>query len=227
MSTLRKLGVHQINYLIVSHNHPDHYGGIETLVGRVPIDTIIWNGRRLEATSLGILRKRSEALGTQWIAAEDGLLNVGHLRAHLYASPNHESDSENDASVAVLIDHRDTRILVTGDLETLGEQRLIEKNIGRVDILRAGHHGSRTSTHSTFLEKIQPSDVVLSMGRNNRFGFPHAEVVFRVRKYGARIWRTDRDGRVSVNLNGAPTIRAVFQSKQRLKPIAYPQRSTR
>ena len=118
----------------------------------------------------------------------------------------------------MLIQHKEGRVLLTGDLEHEGEQRLLKENLGRIDVFQAGHHGSKTSNHAALLKKIRPRDVVFSVGRNNRFGLPHKDVVHRVRKTGARMWRTDRDGRVWLKFAKPSSIQATHQSSLALRP---------
>ena len=98
-----------------------------------------------------------------------------------------------------------------GVLVQKGEAHLIEQNVPRIDILRAGHHGSRTSTHTSTLNALCPSHVILSLGNNNRFGFPHAETIRRIRRHGAGLWRTDADGRITVTFHNGYEIGAVNQ----------------
>ena len=109
--------------------------------------------------------------------------------------------SENDRSISVRVDGYKTSMLLTGDLEKIGERYLISQNPGSVDVLKAGHHGSRTSTHSALLDAVQPRSVIASLGSRNRHGFPHPEVIARLRKRHIPLYRTDTNGRIRIKFD--------------------------
>ena len=156
-------------------------------------------------------------MGMKWTPALMHTLKVGGFKLRLMPAETNPKATENDASISVLIQHKGGRVLLTGDLERDGEKRLLEHNLGRIDVFQAGHHGSKTSNHMELLSMIRPRDVIFSVGHENRFGLPHKDVVRRVRRMGARIWRTDRDGRVWLNFSGRPSIQATHQARLALK----------
>ena len=108
-------------------------------------------------------------------------------------------------------------MLFTGDIEAAGERSLLARTPAAMlaaTVLKAPHHGSRTSSSSSFVAAVRPRVVVLSLGYRNRFGFPAAEVVDRYLEAGARVFRTDRSGAVSVDFGQDPTVvRAYNDSK--------------
>jgi competence protein ComEC len=116
--------------------------------------------------------------------------------------------SENDASVAVRVEGPEGTLLLTGDLEVAGEAALLEAGLTAVDVLKAPHHGSRTSSGAALLGATCPRATVFSVGHQNRYGLPHAEVVARYARWGVAAWRTDQDGRVRVRLSHPARIEA-------------------
>ncbi len=111
--------------------------------------------------------------------------------------------SINDESIATFLTIGSFKALLMADLEELGEQALLEKGLlTQVDVLKAGHHGSRTSTSQDFLAKTKPKFVVISAGKKNKYGHPHKEVLERVAAYHSQIFRTDQQGDVEWIVHG-------------------------
>jgi competence protein ComEC len=114
------------------------------------------------------------------------------VRVEIVRSGWHSARSTNDNSLVLRLVHGEVAILLAGDVEALAEADLAQSGRDlRSDVLKAGHHGSRTSSTDAFLRAVRPSHVVFSVGPHNPFGFPHPEVVERVGSFGAATWRTD------------------------------------
>jgi competence protein ComEC len=108
-------------------------------------------------------------------------------------------DDMNDLSLVLLVEYGGRRLLITGDLTENEEPNL--PAIGPVDVLQVAHHGSNGSSSQAFLQKITPDYALISCGKNNDYGHPHADVLSRLQALGAQIYRTDRDGTVVVRVN--------------------------
>ncbi len=225
----RQLGVSVIDVLVMSHQHPDHFEGLESVIGRIRIKRLIVPHRKRSNDQIKHIERKLAAYGTRIETLDRDPIRIGRFSLHLYPPNPKFTQSENDASIAVHIEHREGDIMIMGDLERKGETHLIKQGPPRVDILRAGHHGSRTSTHSALLNTLCPSQVVVSLGYDNRFGFPHSEVTQRIRRHRAGLWRTDLDGRIVVSFDAGLHIMSPNQetvtitdlvSKQRCQPAA-------
>ena len=105
-------------------------------------------------------------------------------------------------------------MLLTGDLEAAGEAHLLKSYQGPATVLKAPHHGSRTSSGTALLDRVRPEHVIFTVGRNNRHGLPHPAITARYAQRGIRSWRTDRDGRVRVDM-GSPLTVSAFRSTGR------------
>jgi competence protein ComEC len=109
------------------------------------------------------------------------------------------SGMDNENSLCVLFDTEKCDILITGDLDGFGERMLLRTaNIPDVDVLIAGHHGSKNSTTQPLLEVTRPQVVVISAGENNPYGHPAQELLDRLEEYGCIVFRTDRDGTITI-----------------------------
>jgi competence protein ComEC len=119
--------------------------------------------------------------------------------------PGFSSDrGPNDNSFVLRIGYGRRHLLLVGDAEREEEKSLLADVRGRLyaDVLKVGHHGSRTSSSEAFLAAVAPREAVVSVGRRNRFGHPHAAALDALGAAGARVWRTDRDGAVVVTTDG-------------------------
>jgi competence protein ComEC len=110
----------------------------------------------------------------------------------------------NDASLVVSLRLKDRRVILTGDAEAEAEAEMVSRFGARLraDVLKLGHHGSNTSSAEAFLDQVRPEHAIASLGRDNRFGFPHAAVVDRLARRGVRLWRTDREGMITIRTDG-------------------------
>ena len=161
-----------------------------------------WTARRL--------RRLIEERGVAYhrVAAGDSLAGLGgvgavvlHPRAGFVDAGGGSPRGLNDGSVVVRFNYGETRVLFTGDVEEASEPALLGWGAGlRSGVLKAAHHGSRTSSGPAFVEAVDPSVCVVSVGAYNRFGHPAPEVMARFREAGARVYRTDECGAVVVRV---------------------------
>ena len=197
-------GIYRLDALLLTHGDPDHIGGAPVL-----LDTF-----RPHALWEGVIVPRhapSRQVRDRATAAHIGLavrragesFHVGHAHVRVLHPP--EPDWErprvrNDDSVVLEVTCGDVAILLTGDIS--GE---VERDVApqltpaRIRILKVAHHGSRTSSSATLLESWRPQIALISAGRGNTFGHPAPEVLQRLGAIGARIYRTDRDGQITVD----------------------------
>jgi len=114
-----------------------------------------------------------------------------------------EESALNNNSIVMRIVYKDVAILLPGDLEIEGEESILGSNLSlKSQILKAGHHGSKTASSKAFLRAIEPEIAIISCGRKNRFRHPHQEALERIRNEGAKIFRTDLDGAIVIKTNG-------------------------
>ena len=114
-----------------------------------------------------------------------------------------EYDDTNNTSIVLRIDYGETSFLFTGDMETGAEKDLLESGADvRATVLKAGHHGSDTSTGYQFLREVSPRYTVISVGEGNKYGHPSDEVLSRFRDAGTEVYRTDMQGHVIAESDG-------------------------
>ncbi|HEX8950220.1 MAG TPA: DNA internalization-related competence protein ComEC/Rec2, partial [Polyangia bacterium] len=205
---LWRRGIRRIDLLVLSHPHPDHANGLPTLVEQFPVGELWTNGQPTEQPGtvalLAAAARRQVSVGAPrpielggatlrplWPYDDGGELAVDPARG------------ENDNSLVVAVGWRGRSLLFAGDLEAEGEAALLARAGPPVaaDVVKVPHHGSKTSSTAEFVAATHPSIAVISVGERNRWGFPNPGVTARWRDAGARVWRTDRDGGVTVTVD--------------------------
>ena len=216
---LKRRGVSRVDAVVASHPHADHIGGLVHLLEQVEVDHFLDSGQACGSWTARRLRRLIEERGVAYhrAAAGDSLAGLGGVGAVVLHPREGFVDAEggsphglNDGSVVVRFDYGDTRVLFTGDIEAASEPAVLGWGDRlRSGVLKAAHHGSRTSSGPAFVEAVSPSVCVVSAGAFNRFGHPAPEVMARLFEAGARVYRTDECGAVVVRVprEGAPAAR--------------------
>ncbi len=194
---LQKQKVTKLDYLILTHPDSDHIGGAPVIITKFEIDKVFVSNyekdnktylKLIQALDNKRLKYTTPKVGTQY--------TLGTAKITILA-PNGEYDNPNDASVALMIQNGENKFLFTGDAGEDAERDMLGTDIGlSADVLKAGHHGSRTSTSGKFFEAVSPSCAVISCGEDNSYGHPHAETLNTFRMNGVKVYRTDEDGTI-------------------------------
>ena len=202
---LRRQGVRRLSAVVVSHAHADHLGGIPAVLDRYPADVIIEPGDLSDDPRYLEFLSRIEADGTRWHPGRPGdsftLDSVTFTVLHPDTTWAEWGGDLNEDSIVLLVRYREFTALFTGDAGERAE-KLIGRRSGPVDLLKVGHHGSRTATSDDFLDRIRPAAAIISVGTNT-YGHPSAQATGRLRAHGVQTWRTDQDGEVTVTTDGA------------------------
>src|SRR5579864_1820457 len=193
--------IRRIDILVATHAHEDHSGGIAALmenfrprelwVGANPAPALVERARQLHIRTVAMRASTS-------FDFSGARIEVLSLPAD-YAA---KADGNND-TLAFRIAYGARSFLLTGDMERPMEQRLLDdQRLGHTDVLKVGHHGSKTSTTEPFLEAVSPAVAVISAGYGNSFGHPHRDILARLAERHAAILRTDLDGLVTIRTDG-------------------------
>jgi competence protein ComEC len=201
---LGALGVRRLDLVVASHADLDHAGGLRAVLEAVPADRL-WlppGGRRDPAFAALVRTAQRRGVVIEERAAPDPPLWIGDLRVETLAPRRGAAaHSRNDASLVLRVRSAGRAVLLPGDLEQAGEHALLARGVElRAELLKLGHHGSRTSSSAAFLAAVSPTLAIVSAPRHGRFGMPHREVRERLAAAGIA-WRwTGRDGAVLVGL---------------------------
>ena len=188
---LNSLGLTKLDYLILSHGDIDHMGEAINLVNGFKVDKVIFNLGEYNYLELEFIKKLKKKNILYYRNIEK--LNIGNNM--LYFLNNNLYDNENDNSNVIYLNFSNIKIIFMGDAGTEVEEDILDKyNLKDIDILKVGHHGSKTSTSNKFIDKINPKYSIISVGKNNRYGHPNSEVLDILNN--SSIYRTDRDGSI-------------------------------
>ncbi|MBC2100881.1 DNA internalization-related competence protein ComEC/Rec2 [Listeria marthii] len=190
---LKSKGISSLDKVIITHSDADHMEGLEDLAKNISIKELIF---AQGAENKAIMKEALDAMPQvkQTIILAGANWQVGENRFEcLY--PTQAGVGGNDDSI-VLKAILDNKVwLFTGDLEANGEQKLLDQPV-KADILKVGHHGSKTSTSKEFMQQVQPTFAIISCGVKNRFGHPHAETLKTLEAAETTILRTDLQGEI-------------------------------
>ena len=187
--------------MILSHADSDHIEAADELLEELTVKEIhIAPNSEKEKTMQDVVRIAGE-MNIPMLSITEGVSwSIGSVEFH-YIAPAAGKYNGNDSSLVLFINTEGPSFLLTGDLELDGEKRVVKKYAG-TDwgelILKAGHHGSRTSSSDGFIRELQPSLAILSYGRKNRYGHPHEEVMDTFKKYEIPTIATANVGSITV-----------------------------
>jgi competence protein ComEC len=173
------------------HGDYDHMGEVINLVNDFKVDNVIFNCGEyndLENELINVLDKKH----IEYYSCIKEL-NIDEYKLQFLNTV--EYDNENDNSSVIYLNYNNYKFLFMGDASTTREKDILEKyNLNNIDVLKIGHHGSKTSSSKTFIDKISPKYSIISVGKNNRYGHPNDSVLNNLE--GSKIYRTDEDGSI-------------------------------
>ena len=189
-----------IDLVVLSHPHADHVSGLIDVLDRYDVAMILESGVAYDTGEYKEWRKAAEKEQAQRIISRAGqVFGIGQDFSLEVLAPFEPFDQKSisnahDANVVLMLRHGDTEVLLMGDAERDLEFDLLRNYNLDSDVLKVGHHGSKTSSFEDFLQRVSPEVVVVQVGRGNRYGHPHPEVMERFNNLKIPVLRTDIDG---------------------------------
>lgn len=201
---LRRLGAKRIEAMVLSHAHRDHVGGAAAITAAMPMGFALEPGEEFVEATYHAWLETVASRGVRWrsvVAGEEWSLDGVRFRVlHPPTKWPRAGDDLNEDSTILEVSWGAFRALLMGDAGVVAEAALAGQ-FGAADLLKVGHHGSRTASSAAFLAEVRPQVAMVSVGRN-RYGHPTPEAMSRLSAVGARIWRTDREGHITVESDG-------------------------
>ncbi|MFQ5661724.1 MAG: ComEC/Rec2 family competence protein [Candidatus Paceibacteria bacterium] len=196
-----------IDVVIATHPDKDHVGGLPDVLQRYEIDLILDSGREAESATYKELVRLTELKNIRNIFAKRGMVVVLDNEVYfniLFPDRDVSGVESNTASVVAQLVYGDTEFMLTGDSPKAIENYLVMLDGENLesDVLKAGHHGSKTSSAESFLGYVAPKYSVISAGKNNRYGHPHKEVLDTLKQFGSAILSTQDKGIIIFESDG-------------------------
>ena len=188
---LKSLGIRKLDYLIITHGDFDHMGEAINLVNNFKVEKVIFNCGPYNDLEKGLIKVLDKKKIKYYSCIKE--LNIDKNK--LYFLQTKVYDNENDNSNVIITELDSYKFMFMGDASTITEKEIMSKyNLPDIDVLKVGHHGSRTSSDKEFIDEINPNYSIISVGKNNRYGHPNKEVLDNLKK--SKIYRTDQDGSI-------------------------------
>lgn len=201
---LNKLNINKINYAIATHPDADHIGGMESVIKNIHVDNFIMTEDEKDTDTYRDVLDVLESENINIIVPKENMnISLRDIDIDVII-PNDKYDGYNNNSIVVKATYGEFKILFTGDMEKEEEEDLILQRIYlKSDILKVGHHGSKTSTSDEFLRIVDPDYAIISVGEDNKYGHPHKEVIKKLEDNNIEIYRTDKDGTIFIETDGS------------------------
>ena len=202
-SFLDKHSISHLDYVVATHAHEDHVGGLSGALNYATVGTVYSPVQTYDSRAFSNFVNNVEKQGASITApVAGGSFALGGAKVDILA-PVKTYDEPNNTSIVLKITHDKVSFLFTGDAEREAEQDILAKGYDvSATVLKVGHHGSETSSSYPFLREVMPEYAVISCGTNNSYGHPHESILSRLRDAGVKLYRTDMQGDITFVSNG-------------------------
>ena len=200
---LNKQGVEHLDYIIGTHPDADHIGGMDVILYKFDCGTVMMPEVTNDTATYRDVIDMMKEKGYQNTAPAVGdSYSLGSAQFTI-VGPTDTYEDTNNNSIVILLTHGDNKFLFVGDAEEKAEEDMLAEGVSvKADVLKVGHHGSRTASSEAFLQAVEPTYAVISCGQDNSYGHPHAEALNTLRRMGVKVFRTDEQGTVVATSDG-------------------------
>lgn len=223
-SYLDEYKINKLDYVIGTHPHEDHIGGLDAVIDSVDVEKVLMPRTTTTTQTfedvLDAVKRKNLKIATPKVGTT---YELGDATWEILA-PNSESyDDLNDYSIVIKLSYGSQEFLFTGDAEVVSEQEMLQAGADiSADVLKVGHHGSSSSTTKEFLEAIDPDNAIICVGEDNSYGHPDDEVLARLSTMGVEVYRTDINGTIIATCDGTSTVFTLSKDPAPVVPVPEP-----
>lgn len=198
---IKEKGISKINYLVGTHPHADHIGGLDDVINSdLEIENIFMPKIQTNTKTFEDVLDALKNKNLKVTAPKKGdTFKIGDANCEVMTDSILEKENLNLSSIVIRLKFGDNSFLFMGDAESENEKTI---SWPRVDVLKVGHHGSNTSSSQDFLNQVKPEYAIIMAGKDNSYGLPKQKILDRLAKIGAKIFRTDELGTITVISDG-------------------------
>lgn len=196
--------IESFDYLVGTHPDEDHIGGLDVIITKFQASHVLMPDRKADTKTYDdvILAMKYKSVSPENPKPGDSF-SLGDARITVLGPPEKKYGNNNNYSIVLMVRHGNKKFLFTGDAEEEEEMDILESGADvDADVLKAGHHGSKSSSCQEFLNAVSPDAAVISCGEDNKYGHPHAETMNNLRIMGVDVYRTDREGAIVIESDG-------------------------
>lgn len=223
---LKSKNISKLDFVIATHTHEDHIGSLDTVIKTFDIGQVVMPKETSNTQTFRDVITAMTQKGLKPLEAKAGVkLDFGsEVYAELLAPNSSGYEDINDYSAVLRLVYGKNSFLFTGDAETQSESEMLHLgNQLKADVLKVGHHGSRTSSTLSFLKLVAPKYAIISVGTGNSYGHPTGDALNRLNSIGATIYRTDESGTIVCESDGETiTFKTLGASIQPRAPSSTP-----
>ena len=208
VNNIKNLGITRLDYVVGTHAHSDHIGGIDTVIKAFDIGTIYMPKIQTNTKTFEEVLDEIEAKKLKITSPKVGTkFNVGNVECEIMlAGTGTEEEQEenlNLSSIVIRAVYKEQSFLFMADAEEINEN---SRSWPQTTVLKVGHHGSNTSSSLDFLNQVKPQIAIIQVGKNNDYWHPHQVTLKKLNKIGATIYRTDKNGTITITCNGKKNV---------------------
>lgn len=195
---LRQENIKNVDYVIGTHPHADHIGGLDDVINTFGVKSVILPNKIHTTKTFEDVLKAIESKGLKITTPVVGKqYELGQAKFTILAPNGSGYSNLNEYSVSIIIEFGDNSFVLTGDTETKGEQEIVNNGLKLdADVMKAGHHGSNTSNTDKFLDRVNPDYVVIQVGEGNKYNHPDKDIMDKFEQRGIQIYRNDLHGSI-------------------------------
>ena len=197
---IKEKGINKLNYVVGTHPHEDHIGGLDDVINSdIEIENVLMPKIQTNTKTFEDVLDAISNKGLKITEPKKGdTFQIGEASCEIMTDSIINEKNLNLSSITIRLQFGNNSMLLMGDSEVENEKT---RTWPKTDVLKVGHHGSKTSSSNEFIKEISPKYAVIGVGKNNKFGHPNNGVLERLNNYGTKIYRTDEDGEISIIVN--------------------------